>query len=424
LIGGILKLDASGNLIPSGNRTTAVSDRVLFIGLEGKLLIMKKGFQIRFAFSELGPLGVMISVKAAVVVEPVFTGITINEMTAGVEFFTSLPTITEPEELAGKSFADATELNQDQWLAQVKQQVVNQVKAIKANPSVPGFLAAFISPMTLTAQASISSTHLGSEDSFNAQVQLRLSTDGKMFAAGKFRFMNNRLVVDGRLYADLSQVIKGNAKVLFLGRAPVMEDAPDLQFLVLKGKFEMRFLTPDGQQIDFGNLPSATPAANLASPGSGQVIGLQKLTSQGYVDVDFVKGLKELDPETITDAGAELRLLLPDGTTIEITSQPTRVEQATSDSVYRYALPAGLNLTTGLYTVQFIADSFADTEGTGNDAEDETFEVAVARPKLASPQDGVQFDVFALNTGGFLTVRFVGLPGLNLNESSIIRRGS
>ncbi|MFM8474302.1 MAG: hypothetical protein ACKOEO_00710, partial [Planctomycetaceae bacterium] len=301
LLGGILKLDSSGNLIDSFDTTTPVADRVLFIGLEGKLLIMNKGFSVRFAFSELGPLGVLVSVKVPIVVEPVFTGITINEMTAGAEFFTSLPTITEPEELMGKEFGDAADLDSDAWLAQVKQQVVNQVKAIKANPGVPGFLAAFTSPMTLTAQAAISSTHLGSEDSFNGQVQLRLSTDGKMFAAGKFRFMNNRLVIEGKMYADLSQVTKGNAKVLFLGRAPVIEDAPDLRFLELKGKFEMRFFGPNGEALTFAPNVPAEPSANLVSPAAGSVIGIQKLTAQGYIDVSFSKGQKELDLASITD---------------------------------------------------------------------------------------------------------------------------
>ncbi|MFM7057153.1 MAG: hypothetical protein ACKO2P_09565, partial [Planctomycetota bacterium] len=419
LLGGILKLDSNGNLIDNFDSTTAVADRVLFIGLEGKLLIMNKGFSVRFAFSELGPLGVLVSVKVPIVVEPVFTGITINEMTAGVEFFTSLPTITEPEDLMGKEFGDAADLDSDAWLAQVKQQVVNQVKAIKANPGVPGFLAAFTSPMTLTAQAAISSTHLGSEDSFNGQVQLRLSTDGKMFAAGKFRFMNNRLVIEGKMYADLSQVTKGNAKVLFLGRAPVIEDAPDLRFLELKGKFEMRFFGADGKALNFApNIP-AEPSANLASPAAGAVIGIQRLTSQGYIDVSFTKGQKELNPASITDEAPELRLLLPDGTLVEITDIPEKVTTASDPNVYRYMLPENLTLTAGTCTVQFIGDSFTDTEGTGNVFEEEQFKLADVRPGLATPKDGGRIDVFTLNQLGFITIRFAGLPGVSLDETSI-----
>jgi hypothetical protein len=251
LLGGILRLDANGNMIDTFDRDTPVADRVLFIGLEGKLFILNKGVQIRFAFSELGPLGVLVSVRIPLLIEPM-TGLTIDEMTGGIEFFQSLPTITEPEELRGAAFAPATNIDTSTWLTQVKRQVVNQVKALKANPNMPGFLAAFTSPMTITAAATISSTHLGSAESFNARLELRLSTDGKIFGSGLFRFMNNRLKVSAKIYADLSQVTKGNAKILFLGEAPVIEDQPDLKFLVLKGKFEMRFLNANGQQMNFG----------------------------------------------------------------------------------------------------------------------------------------------------------------------------
>ncbi|MEN9556606.1 MAG: hypothetical protein RLZZ232_2892, partial [Planctomycetota bacterium] len=419
LLGGILKLDSTGKVIEPTDTTSVVTDRVFFVAVEGKLTILNKGFQVRFALSELGPLSVFVSVKAPIVLEPVFTGITINEFSGGIEFFTGLPTITEPEELLGKAFADATEIDADTWLSTVKQQVANQVKQVKANPNIPGFLAAFISPMTITAQASISSTHLGSEDSFNGQVQMRLSTDGKLFAAGKFRFMNNRLVVEGKMYADLSQITKGNAKVLFLGRAPVVEDAPDLRFLELKGKFEMRFIGPNGQPMTFSPVAAAEPSANLASPGSGAVIGIQKLTSQGYIDVNFVDGKKTLSESSITDSSSELRLLLPNGTTVEITSTPTKVTTATDPNVYRYNLPSGISLVPGTYTVQFIADGVTDSDGKGSKYEEETFEVAVPTSELAGPKHNAQIDVLGLNNSGYLTVRFMGLPGLTLNESSI-----
>ncbi|MFM7925180.1 MAG: hypothetical protein ACKPJJ_33550, partial [Planctomycetaceae bacterium] len=212
------------------------------------------------------------------------------------------------------------------------------------------------------------------------------------------------------MYADFSQILKGNAKLLFLGRAPVVEDAPDLRFLELKGKFEFRFIGPNGQPLTFGGNTSPEPVANLSSPGAGAVIGLQKLTSQGYVDVSFAKGLKELDIASITDAEPELRLILPSGTTVEITATPTKVTSANDPAVYRYTLPAGLSLTPGTYTVEFIADSFADKEGTKNKAESETFEVRNLTAQLAGPSNGQQIDIVGLNNSGFLTIRFLGLP--------------
>jgi hypothetical protein len=418
LLGGILRLDANGNMIDTFDRDTPVADRVLFIGLEGKLFILNKGVQIRFAFSELGPLGVLVSVRIPLLIEPM-TGLTIDEMTGGIEFFQSLPTITEPEELRGAAFAPATNIDTSTWLTQVKRQVVNQVKALKANPNMPGFLAAFTSPMTITAAATISSTHLGSAESFNARLELRLSTDGKIFGSGLFRFMNNRLKVSAKIYADLSQVTKGNAKILFLGEAPVIEDQPDLKFLVLKGKFEMRFLNANGQQMNFGTATSEKPSANIVNPGSGSVIGLKKLTDQGYIDVSFQQGASPLDLTSITDAESEFLLKLPDGTTVEITSVPVKVTNATEPHVYRYQLPAGTNLTAGDYTVSFIQDSFKGTDNKKNDAEHETFKLALAEGTLSAPKAGAQIDLLTLNSGGFLTMRFIPLPGAELDPASI-----
>jgi len=52
LLGGILKIDAAGNLIGSLDTSTAVADRVFFIGVEGGLTIAGQGgFKIRFAIS-------------------------------------------------------------------------------------------------------------------------------------------------------------------------------------------------------------------------------------------------------------------------------------------------------------------------------------------------------------------------------------
>ncbi|MFY8056774.1 MAG: hypothetical protein ACOVRM_03480, partial [Planctomycetaceae bacterium] len=418
LLGGILRLDANGNMIDTFDRETPVADRVLFIGMEGKLLILNKGVQIRFAFSELGPLGILVSVKIPLLVEPV-TGLTIDEMTGGIEFFTSLPTITEPEELRNKAFAPATDIDSDVWLAQVKQQVVNQVKAIKANPNIPGFLAAFTSPMTITAAATLSSTHLGSAESFNARIELRFSTDGKIFGSGLFRFMNNRLLISGKIYADLSQVSKGNAKVLFLGEAPVIEDQPDLKFLVLKGKFEMRFLNGNGEPMTFGTNTSDKPSANTVNPGSGSVIGLKKLTEQGYIDISFQPGASPLDLSSITDPEGEFLLELPDGTTIEITSAPVRVADATEPHVYRYQLPSTLTLVPGEYTVRFSEGAFGGTDNKDNEAEEETFKLALAEGTLSAPRANAQIDLLTLNSSGFLTMRFIPLPGAELDPASI-----
>jgi hypothetical protein len=312
-------------------------------------------------------------------------------------------------------------LSSDQWLTQVKQQVVNQVRTLKANPNTPGFLAAFTSPMTITAAATLSSTHLGSAENFNARVELRFSTDGKIFGSGMFKFLNNRLAVSGKIYADLSQISKGNAKVLFLGEGPIIEDKPDLKFLVLKGKFEMRFFGADGQQVDFGDQDAVSdkPTANTTNPGAGSVVGLKKVNDQGYIDISFQKGSAPLDLTSITDADSEFFLEMPDGTTVEITDVPEHVTNATEPHVYRYQLPSTLTLVPGQYIVRFSEGAFSGTDEKENVAEDETFELALAEATLSTPKSGAQIDLLTLNAGGFLTMRFVPLPGTELDPNSI-----
>src|SRR6185503_16821979 len=135
LIGGILKLDATGQQIDNFDTTTPVADRVFFIGVQGGFsMIGAGGFTIQFALSELGPLGVFItaSVPGGIVLEP-NTGLAINDLSAGVEFFKTLPSIDQPEQLRGPDFQLPTAQTPAQWLDSVRQQVVLQYQAIKAD---------------------------------------------------------------------------------------------------------------------------------------------------------------------------------------------------------------------------------------------------------------------------------------------------
>jgi hypothetical protein len=158
LIGGIIKLDANRRaMIDSFDTTTPVKARIFFIGIEGGFSFSGVGgFGIKFALSELGPLGVYLfaSIPGGIILEP-NTGLAINDFSAGVEFFKSLPSIDKPEELRGPDFGLPTAVSADQWLAGVKQQVVKQYRAIQANPVPERFFAAFTSPMLITGGAKV-----------------------------------------------------------------------------------------------------------------------------------------------------------------------------------------------------------------------------------------------------------------------------
>ena len=86
LIGGILKLDGSGNLIADTDTSTTVASRVFFAGIQGGFTMAGiGGFEIQFALSSLGPLGVLISVSLpeGIMLDP-DTGLSINNFVASI----------------------------------------------------------------------------------------------------------------------------------------------------------------------------------------------------------------------------------------------------------------------------------------------------------------------------------------------------
>ena len=109
LIGGIVKLDASGNMIPDTDTTTPVVGRVFFAGLSGSFAMAGiGGFSIQLALSELGPLSVVLGVTlpTGITLDP-DTGLTINNFVGGVQFFQTLPSLTDPIQLRHPDAADA-----------------------------------------------------------------------------------------------------------------------------------------------------------------------------------------------------------------------------------------------------------------------------------------------------------------------------
>ena len=313
LIGGILKLDALGNMIDVTDTTTPVADRIFYAGLEGGFEMPGVGgLTIRLGLSELGPLGVYLTaaLPTGIMLVPQI-GLVMNDFTAGVEFFKSLPSIDQPEELRGPAFQPPTAQTPDQWLASLKQQVVNQARAVKANPSMNGFTAAFTSPMIITGSAKIYSLFT-SQAVFNGQVIVRLSTDGKFLIIGKLNFAADNISVSGRLYADLSRVTQGDVTVLFLA------DIPDqVRVLTIKGRLKMGFRDASGQEVEFAvsNLPPVTPTSSLAGPRDTDSVSAGDVNGRGFVDVrfDVPTGLR-LDESSITDLGDDFTISSSTGT--------------------------------------------------------------------------------------------------------------
>ena len=119
-----------------------MAQRVLYLGIEGGFTMAGvAGFTIRVGLSELGPLSAFIDVELpeGILLEPI-TGLAISGFSAGVEFFKTLPSITDPFALRNPDFGPPTQMTAGQWLGSLQQQVAQQAKATGGQAN---FLAAF-----------------------------------------------------------------------------------------------------------------------------------------------------------------------------------------------------------------------------------------------------------------------------------------
>ncbi|HKI92981.1 MAG TPA: hypothetical protein VJ986_11835, partial [Gaiellaceae bacterium] len=330
LLGGILKLDSAGNLIPDGNTTTPVAQRIFYAGVEGGFSFAgESGFTIRFALSQLGPLGVFINVNTptGILLDP-DTGIAINNFAGGVQFFHTLPSITDPMQLRNAAFSTPTNgVTVDNWLSTIKQQVVAQARATSSGQS--GWAAAFTSPMTITGSADIFDEYT-SEALFNGQVTLEFSTDGKILVIGQLNFAANNISISGKLYADLSKISQGSATVLFLA------DVPDqVRVLSLYGKLQMGFKNAQGQQVAF-TVPNDPPTSPTATLAEGATLAAGTLNGRGFVDVSYaVPTGDRLTASSITDLAPEFTIASTTGSIqLDSTQAPILVDAATN--TYRY----------------------------------------------------------------------------------------
>ncbi|MFM8572265.1 MAG: hypothetical protein ACKOAU_11770, partial [Pirellula sp.] len=361
LIGGIIRLDASGNAIDELDKTTPVSDRVFFAGVKGSFALAGiKGFSIQFALSELGPLGVFIqaALPTGIMIEP-NTGLSINNFSAGVEFFKTLPSIDKPEELRGPDFALPTAQSPEDWLQDVKKQVVKQYQMIKADPSRSGFTAAFTSPMLITGGAKIFTVY-ASQQAFNGEVIIRISTDGKFLVIGKLNFAADKISISGRLYADISKIASGEATVLFLA------DIPDqVRLLTIDGRFKMGFRNPNtGEDAEFTVVDPQTgkPYAKLNGPKEDGEIGSAAFINRGYIIVEIPSGPNgaTLNESSIVDLSPEFKIGLGSGLELDNSQPPVKVENK-----YWYWVKGSSTATT--LNIIWLKDTWAYTGSDGKE---------------------------------------------------------
>ncbi|HEY9249312.1 MAG TPA: hypothetical protein VIO38_09285, partial [Rariglobus sp.] len=455
LIGGIIKIGGAPgaySIIDATDTSTPVVDRVFFMGLQGSATISGiGGFGIRMAFSELGPLGLFINVNipGGILLEPT-TGLTINDFSASVEFFKTLPSISDPLALRSPEFSVSPTVSAENWLASVKGQVLNQWAAIQANPSLNGFSAAFTQPMLIKGSGKVYSMYT-SQELFNGQVDIIISTDGKFLITGKLNFLADQLSVSGKLYADLSNVANGEVTVLFLA------DLPDqIRLLTVDGKLKMGFRDDTGSEVTLtaANLDAyATPGPTSGSvllPSTGNadasVLNAHKTAdNRYYIDVVYTPGAGgTLDYASILDSGAELSATFTraDGTVVTLTlagapkaiatvidangvsSETVITAASTADLIttleargiqrFRYEITtSGFAWSAGTLQVDFVASSWTQklasgATGLANVAATTSIQVQGTTAVLANPVGGANGVAIAfINSQGYIDVTFL-----------------
>ena len=211
IVGGILRLDADYNIIGTLDNTTPVNQRVFFLGLQGGFSMAgMAGFTIRVGLSELGPLSAFISVElpGGILLEP-FTGLTINDFSAGVEFFKTLPSIEDPF-AAARQRLRAPDRADRRRVAQRPPAPGRRCRPRRSTRPGPERLhgRVHVADDDHRLGAKIYSIYT-SQEVFNGQVIVKISTDGKFLIVGKLNFAADQVSISGRLYADLSQVASG-----------------------------------------------------------------------------------------------------------------------------------------------------------------------------------------------------------------------
>ncbi|MEX2495926.1 MAG: hypothetical protein WD448_07555, partial [Woeseia sp.] len=432
LLAGILKLtgnetDGFRQITIDDPADTPVVDRIFFAGIQAGLDVAGYGgFTIRIGLTELGPLGVFIDVAAPVLLDVSgTTGIAITNFTASVQFFKSLPTISEPEELRRPEFGSQTDMDAGAWLENVQEQVVAQFNAVQENPNLGGFIAAFTEPLTISGGATLFSMYL-SRFVFSGEVEMQISTDGKFLLRGQLNFFGGLLSMSAKLYIDGSQIASGGFTILFLA------DIPDqFRFLTLKGKFQMGFTNNDGETVTFSVQETRdSPAGFLYAPSDGGSLGLgefesRELDGNRYIDVQLLPSNPEgstdeitLDLDSIMDADAEISVTTADGTELSVDGTPEQLVDL-GDNFFRYKITDTDEASAGDLTINFIGSSFADSEGRLNEPDSQTFSLILPRMVLTAPSRDRSISQSALNNSGYIGVQFIAPPGQEIDEATL-----
>ena len=261
LIGGILRVSDAGQVLDTFDRTTPVADRILYVAVEGGFTFQGIGASIRFAISELGPLGVQISGLG-----PGSPG-ALRRPDAD-RLHRGRRVLQDPAvDRRSAAAARAAVLRRGHHGRSRRVDGLDQdadrapVAAAAGQPRDERLRGRVHRPDDDHRQRKLYSIY-ASQAVFNGIVTVKISTDGKFLIAGQLDFAADNISISAKLYADLSKVANGEVAILFLA------DVPDqVRVLTLYGRLKTGFRNPSGQEVLFVAPSDAPLVPRPGSPG-------------------------------------------------------------------------------------------------------------------------------------------------------------
>ncbi|MGO9478591.1 MAG: hypothetical protein ACLQAH_13200 [Limisphaerales bacterium] len=208
-------------LVPNGD--TTVKNSVLYVGVSGGATIPGVGgVQIYIGFSSLGPLTVYMSAEFPLILDP-DTGIAIGGFSGGITFDYSIPTPSQPQDLASISLSPSG-LTLSQWQQQLRDQTVTQYTAGSGGTNLS---AEYSQPFVIEAGVTLYDAY-ASADSFTITGTIAIQIDPaqpnetKIFMEGTATF-GGSLNFNAYLYLNVTvdqQTNLPTVTVMFLVQAP------------------------------------------------------------------------------------------------------------------------------------------------------------------------------------------------------------
>ncbi len=269
---GIVSFNAENQLIENGNvysltlnngvvtetqvtssPDTTVSNSILYVGVSGGAKIPGVGgVQVYIGFSSLGPLTFYMSAEFPLILDP-DTGIAIGGFSGGVTFDYSIPTPTQPSDLATLQISPAG-LTISQWQQQLRDQTVLQYTASSGGTNLA---AAYDQPFVIEAGITLYDAYL-TADAFtitgNIAIQINPedASNVKVFVTGVATF-GTEVSFGADLYANID--VNGAATTvtfMFLFQEP----APPNSIETIGGSIMFGFTDANGNPI---TQPTSTP---------------------------------------------------------------------------------------------------------------------------------------------------------------------